>query len=102
MPESAHKYYCIYCHQFLLGDTAITLAVNVNNHNAFLHPLDCSTWSSTGIVRSAQYVGAEGPIPEYLKPSGATPESEWGDAKNPPKITEKDRTLLAAGGVRWD
>ena len=99
MADTTHKYLCAYCKQYIFSPSPLALAAAVNTHNTCLHPMDFANWTATGIVLSACYSGAPGPLPQYLVPYKAS--SEWGDA-HPPVLTEYDRLLLEVAAIKWE
>ena len=104
MQESVHRYLCPRCHSVIFGDNPTRLAANANTHAQVQHPADFSSWTPSGITKSAHYVSPPGqPRPQYLLPHGTTSKSEWGDARNAPYITDEDRDILLneCGGVIW-
>jgi len=93
-----HKYYCSECREYVFAVTPTLLATRLNYHNAVKHPLDFANWTAATVILSAQYSDSVDAPPAYL-----TKNSElWGNAKNPPTITDEDRVFLAGGGVAWD
>lgn len=108
-----HKFYCTPCRVYIFGETALRLALNFNSHNAVHHPLDGANWTGPAIVRSMYYLGPGLPnlspetnqhtLPEYTVPHGTSSKLTWGDAKNPPNITDADRKWLKdEAKVKWD
>lgn len=105
MSSIVFKYYCQYCKQYVVGDSLEKLCGNLNRHNDEKHPMEWASWRSETIMRSANYMGMGGPMPEYLEPYGTTSKRkspEWGDAAKAPDITERDKIMLLKGHVKWD
>lgn len=88
-----HKYYCDFCREYICGYSPVALAIELNMHNAALHPAEHDGWIGSSIILSAHYAA-----PAKVSVSS---KSEWGDA-NHPTITKEDRELLKKGYVTWD
>lgn len=102
MAQFAHKYFCEHCQIFIFSDTLRDLAARLNRHNAMHHPLDAADWTDQTMAASSHYSGSsEGPLPKYLIPYGCTSREPWGDAKNPPIITNEDTKMLQEALIKW-
>ena len=99
MQESVHRYLCPRCHSVIFGDNPTRLAANANTHAQVQHPADFSSWTPSGITKSAHYVSPPGqPRPQYLLPHGCSQNtSEQVDRY----ITTEDRKFLAEIDVKW-
>lgn len=128
MHDGIHKYICTLCKRNIYGNSTQELATALNRHNEGSHPLDCTNWTAAGITYSVYYSGPDddgdvmdnpeptsatepakgagasavtsGPLEKYTRPYGGTSKDQWGGAKAP-NITEDDKAMLLAGGVRW-
>jgi hypothetical protein len=96
-----HKFFCDFCHRYILADTLPRLAVTLNAHNQGLHPEVKLPYSPAEIQNSVNY-SAMMQAPTYVEKIVAKDSGmSWGTARKPPVITEEDRKLLAAGRVKW-
>lgn len=107
MSEGTHKFYCIFCREFMFSESESLLAARVNQHNDTRHPSNYSSWSAKTIVASTQYTSPGGTVLQPAKEpvictSLVGPVGNWGDAKNAPTITADDREFLEKGRIKWD
>ena len=84
----------------MFGDTAARLATNLNVHNELNHRnATVANWSAGSVVLSSHYIGSESkPRMEYTVPYK---NHMWGNAKNPPDITQADIDMLAEEYIKW-
>ena len=110
MFEQLHKYYCVHCQIYIVGETIERLCYGLNDHNYEKHSAtESAQWSTLGLVCSSQYEPPDEtttalairPRSEYTTPRGTKWNSEWGTAATPPNITPDDIAMLAEGRVKW-
>lgn len=98
MATLAHRYFCVRCDRFIHSTRLADLVAQVNTHATVFHPTDFAQWAEKGIVLSSQYTYLSEILPQYLTPHGTT------NRRVPAviELTDADRKMLAAGGVKWD
>jgi|SRR5690242_6794077 len=110
-----HKFYCMYCLDFIKRGSLESLCLAVNEHNATKIHKGSHVWHPSALAFSAYYYGPgreevvkadkeakEPPEVKLLKAIASTsPAWEWGTAEKAPKITEADNKFLKGLRVRW-
>ena len=91
MASPNHRYYCTHCRIFLHGESLRTLAGRVNTHNTVHHPMDCATWSESGIIFSAHYDEPGAPKSSVSLVKSSTTMG----------LTPGDEKFLAEMRVKW-